>query len=68
VFGDLKKFLGGYRLEDDIFWIALAKALATTVNFVGLLDKYSHCFGDITAMVFFTFMFFIYRCLQFTIH
>lgn len=50
VFGDLKKYLGGYRLEDDIFWIALAKALATTVNFVGLLDKYSHCFGDVISI------------------
>ena len=48
VFGDLKKHLGAYRLEDNIFWIALAKALSN-INFLTLVDKYEHCIGDITT-------------------
>ena len=44
VFGDLKKFLCGHRRESDMFWIALAKALAR-ITFVSICDKYSHCLG-----------------------
>ena len=49
IFGDLKKYLCGYRRERDMFWIALAKALAQ-ITFVDVCDKYSHCLGKITSI------------------